>query len=89
MTIVAEILALPSEASVAITPGSTPGVKPGKELVPLRAAFGQDGANHGTARYPVDLDGLVRVPREAVDPLTSKGGFAVPKTAGEVVSAAC
>jgi hypothetical protein len=59
---------------------------PERELIPLRAAFGQDEANHGTTRYPVDLDGLVRVPREAVDPLTSTGGFAVHETSREVVS---
>jgi len=82
----AEISALPSAASVAVAPGSTPGVAAERELIPLRAAFGQDEANHGTVRYPVDSDGLVRVPSEAVDPLTSKGGFAAQETSSEVVS---
>lgn len=52
------------------------------ELIALRAVFGQDEANHGTARYRVDAEGLVRVPPEAVDFLISKGGFALPKTSG-------
>jgi hypothetical protein len=30
--------------------------------------FGQEEANHGTARYPVDNDGLIEVPLEAVGP---------------------
>ena len=47
------------------------------ELVALRAVFGQDEANHGTVRYRVDGDGLVRVPREAVSFLISNGGFAL------------
>ena len=47
------------------------------EMVALRAAFGQDEANHGTERYCVDPDGLVRVPPEAVFYLTHVGGFAL------------
>jgi hypothetical protein len=47
------------------------------ELVVLRAMFGQDEANHGTRRYCVDPDGLVRVPREAVPYLTRVAGFAL------------
>jgi hypothetical protein len=47
------------------------------ELVALRAAFGQDEANHGTERYCVERDGLVRVPPEAVPYLTRVGGFAL------------
>ncbi len=50
------------------------------ELVALRAVFGQDEVNHGTARYRVDGDGLVRVPREAVLFLISNGGFALANT---------
>jgi hypothetical protein len=46
-------------------------------LVPLRAAFGQDEANYGTARYPVGTDGLVWVRPEAVGALTAVGGFAL------------
>ncbi|HEY3910383.1 MAG TPA: hypothetical protein VGM07_10870 [Stellaceae bacterium] len=52
------------------------------ELIALRAVFGQDEANHGTARYRVDAEGLVHVPPEAVDFLISKGGFVLPKTSG-------
>lgn len=50
------------------------------ELIALRAVFGQDEANHGTTRYCVDEEGLVRVPPEAVPFLTGKGGFIVAKT---------
>jgi hypothetical protein len=50
------------------------------DLIALRAVFGQDEANHGTVRYRVDGDGLVRVPREAASFLISNGGFAVAKT---------
>ena len=50
------------------------------ELIALRAVFGQDEANHGTARYRVDAEGLVHVPPEAAGFLTCKGGFALPKT---------
>ena len=50
------------------------------ELIALRAAFGQDEANHGIRRYRVGGDGLVHVPVEAAFFLVSKGGFAVEKT---------
>jgi hypothetical protein len=50
------------------------------ELIALRAAFGQDEANHGIRRYRVGGDGLVRVPAEAAFFLVNKGGFAVAKT---------
>jgi hypothetical protein len=50
------------------------------ELIALRAAFGQDEANHGIRRYRVGGDGLVHVPVEAAFFLVSKGGFAVAKT---------
>src|SRR5487761_1002471 len=50
------------------------------ELIALRAVFGQDEVNHGTMRYRVDGDGLVRVPREAVSFLISNGGFALVNT---------
>src|SRR5487761_1794369 len=50
------------------------------ELIALRAVFGQDEVNHGTMRYRVDGDGLVRVPREAVSFLISNGGFALANT---------
>jgi hypothetical protein len=49
--------------------------------------FGQDEASHGTMRYPVDADGLTRVPPEAVAFLIGKGGFAVPKNSEGLVSA--
>jgi hypothetical protein len=52
----------------------------------LRAVFGQDEANHGTVRYPVDADGLIRVPFEAVGPLVGTGGFAVLKPTDNMVS---
>ena len=47
------------------------------ELIALRAAFGQDEANHGIRRYRVGGDGLVHVPAEAAFFLVSKGGFVV------------
>ena len=50
------------------------------ELIALRAAFGQDEANHGIRRYRVGGDGLVHVPAEAAFFLISKGGFVVAKT---------
>ena len=78
--------ALSLRASVAATPGSRPGVSLGGDLIPLRAAFGQDEANYGTARYSVDNDGLVQVPLEAVGPLTTIGGFVLAKTGGNAIS---
>ena len=87
MIVVSDLLALSPEAPAAATPGSAPGVSVRRELMLLRAVFGQDEANYGTVRYPVDADGLVRVPLEAVGPLIGKGGFAVPKTTDDVVSA--
>lgn len=45
------------------------------EMVRLRAPLGTDEANHGTNRYRVDNDGVIVVPREAVEPLVSVGGF--------------
>jgi hypothetical protein len=85
--VLSDLLALSPEALAAAAPGSVPGVLFRRELMLLRAVFGQDEANHGTVRYPVDADGLIRVPLEAVGPLIVKGGFAVPKTADDVVSA--
>jgi hypothetical protein len=61
------------------TPGTVPGVSPDPGMIALRAAFGQDEANHGTARFRVDNDGVVWVPLEAAASLISKGGFAVAK----------
>ncbi len=87
MMVVSDLLALPPEMPAAAAPGSAPGVSARQNLMLLRAAFGQDEANHGTVCYPVDADRLVRVPLEAVGPLIGKGGFAKPKTAGEVFSA--
>ena len=58
------------------------------ELIALRAVFGQDEVNHGTVRYHVDGDGLVRVPREAVSYLISNGGFALAKTTGAAIAEA-
>jgi hypothetical protein len=58
------------------------------EPIALRAMFGQDEANHGTARYRVDGDGLVHVPHEAVAFLISKGGFALAKTSAALAAEA-
>ncbi|MFZ3235960.1 MAG: hypothetical protein WA417_22525 [Stellaceae bacterium] len=58
-------------------------------LVALRAVFGQDEANHGTRRYRVGIDGIVRVPPEAAFHLIGRGGFAVvrpPAAAAEMSS---
>jgi hypothetical protein len=74
-------------ASVVPAPGSSPGVSLDGDLIPLRAAFSQDEANHGTARYLVDNGGLIQVPLEAVGPLTTIGGFVLAKTGGNMVSA--
>ena len=69
------------------TPGCTPGVAFPTEGILLPAAFGQDEANYDTVCYPVDPDGLVRIPRAAADPLIEKGGFAVPKMIANAASA--
>lgn len=45
--------------------------------IALRAVFGQDEANHGTRRYRVGPDGVVRVPPEVAIHLLKNGGFAV------------
>ena len=82
-----DISALLLEVSAAAAPGSIPGVSLGGDLIPLRAAFGQDEANHGTARYSVDKDGLIHVPLEAVGPLTTMGGFVLAKDGGNAISA--
>ena len=87
MTLMPEIPAFSLKASVVATPGSNPGVSLGGDLIPLRAAFGQDEANHGTARYSVDKDGLIQVPPEAVGPLTTMGGFVLAKEGGNAISA--
>ena len=39
------------------SPRVKPGVLLGGDLIPLHAAFSQDEANHGAARYSVDNDG--------------------------------
>ncbi len=74
------------KASVVAAPGSSPGVSPGGDLIPLRADFGQDEANYGAARYSLDDDGLIHVPLEAVGPLVTIGGFVVAKTGGNAIS---
>jgi hypothetical protein len=79
--------ALSLKASVVAAPGSSPGVSLGGDLIPLRAAFGQDEANYGVARYSVDNDGLIQVPLEAVGPLTTIGGFVLAKTGNNAISA--
>jgi hypothetical protein len=86
VTLMLEISALPLDASVAAAPGSNPGVSLGGDLVPLRAAFGQDEASHGETRYSVDDHGLIQVPLEAVGPLTTIGGFVLAKITGNAIS---
>jgi hypothetical protein len=87
VTLVIETSALSAKASVAAAPGSNPGVSLGGGLIPLRAAFGQDEANYGAARYSVDSEGLIKVPLEAVGPLTTIGGFVLAKTGDNAISA--
>ena len=87
MTLMLQIPAPSLIASVAPAPGSIPGVLLGGDLIPLRAAFGQDEANHGAVRYLVDGDGLIRVPPEAVEPLTTIGGFVMAQTCDRAISA--
>ena len=55
MIVVSDLLALSPEAPAAAAPGSAPGVSVRRELILLRAVFGQDEANHGTVSYPVDV----------------------------------
>jgi hypothetical protein len=52
----------------------------------LRAVFGQDEANHGTARYRVDSERLVHVPPEVAAFLVSKGGFALANASAAVAA---
>ncbi len=47
------------------------------DLIALRAMFGQDEANHGTARYRVGIDGTVNVPSDVAVHLVNNGGFSV------------
>ena len=48
------------------------------DLVALRAVFPVwDAVGHGTERYPHDLDGVVRVPREVAVYLLHNGGYVV------------
>ena len=86
MTLMLEISALSLEASVAAVPGLSPGVSLGGDLIPLRAAFSQDEASHGAARYSVNNDGIIQVPLEAVGPLTTIGGFILAKTRDNATS---
>ena len=81
-----EISTLSSTASVVPAPGSNPGVTLGADLIPLRAVFSQDEANHGASRYLVDNDGLIQVPLEAVGPLTTVGGFVLAKNSDNAIS---
>ena len=87
MTLMLEISTLSSKASVVPAPGSNPGVTLGGDLIPLRAVFSQDEANHGASRYLVDNDGLIQVPLEAVGPLTTVGGFVLAKSSNNAISA--
>ena len=48
------------------------------DLVSLRAVFPVwDAVGHGTERYPHDLNGVVRVPRDVAVPLLHNGGYVV------------
>jgi len=52
------------------------------DLVALRAVFPVwDAIGHGTERYPHDLNGVVRVPRDVALPLLHNGGYVVHETA--------
>jgi len=52
------------------------------DLVALRAVFPVwDAIGHGTERYPHDLNGVVRVPRDVAVPLLHNGGYVVHETA--------
>jgi hypothetical protein len=82
-----EISALSLKASVVAAPGSSPGDSLGGDLIQLHAAFGQDEANYGAARYSVDNEGLIQVPLEAVGPLTTIGGFVLVTTGDNAISA--
>ena len=82
-----ETSALSLKASVVAAPGSSPGVSLGGDLIQLHAAFGQDEANYGAARYSVDNEGLIQVPLEAVGPLTTIGGFVLVTTGDNAISA--
>ena len=86
MTPMPETPALASQAPVMAAPGSIPGVPVAEGLITLRAAFGQDEANHGTARFLVDHDSLIKVPMEAVFPLTTTGGFVLAPVGGDPIS---
>jgi hypothetical protein len=48
------------------------------DLIALRAIFPVwDAVGHGTERYPHDLDGVVRVPREVAVHLLHNGGYVI------------
>ena len=48
------------------------------DLIALRAVFPVwDAIGHGAKRYPHDLDGVVRVPREAAVHLLHTGGYII------------
>jgi len=82
----AQVSAPPQGPLATVAPGFSPGASVACDLIPLRAVFGQDEANHGTARYAVDNAGLVWVPVEAVGPLTAIGGFVMAKSGPDAVS---
>jgi hypothetical protein len=85
--VTAQVSAPPQEPLATVAPGFSPGVPAGQNLVLLSAAFGQDEANHGTDRYAVDNEGLVRVPLEAAGPLVTVGGFVLTQTGVGKISA--
>ena len=65
------------------------------DLIALRAVFPVwDAVGHGTERYPHDLNGVVRVPREVAVHLLHNGGYlvydpaAAPVRDGDVALAA-
>lgn len=82
-----QVAAPPQGPLATVALGYSPGVPAGQDVVLLRATFGQDEANHGTDRYAVDNEGLVRVPLEAVGPLVTVGGFVLAETSVDTISA--
>jgi hypothetical protein len=86
LNVVSDLAALPPEALAAPAPGFAPGVAPSEKFTLLRAAFGQDEANYGAVCYPVDADGFVLVPLDAVSSLIERGGFALLNTEDEPIS---
>lgn len=84
---VSDCFGIPPKPRAVAPPGSIPGGPRERELRLLRAAFGQNEANHGTECYPVAADGLVWVPLAAAGPLIWTGGFATIPSTDQSISA--